>query len=62
LSISASIGIASDDGSVEQPKELLDNAALAVREAKRQGGNTFCWKPWCSFYRRHRTGDYAGVN
>jgi diguanylate cyclase (GGDEF)-like protein/PAS domain S-box-containing protein len=43
LSISASIGIASDDGSVEQPKELLDNAALAVREAKRQGGNTFCW-------------------
>ena len=43
LSISASIGIASDDGSVKQTKELLDNAALAAREAKLQGGNTFCW-------------------
>jgi len=43
LSISASIGIASDDGSVKQPKELLDSAASAAREAKRQGGNTFCW-------------------
>ena len=43
LSISASIGIASDDGSVKKPKELLHNAALAAREAKRQGGNTFSW-------------------
>ena len=43
LSLSASIGIASDDGSVKQPKELLDNAALAAREAKRQGGNIYSW-------------------
>lgn len=43
LSISASIGIASDETTVKKPKELLHNAALAAREAKRQGGNTFSW-------------------
>lgn len=43
LHISASIGIASNKGSVTQANDLLHHASLAMEDAKRQGRNTWQW-------------------
>ncbi|WKV92397.1 EAL domain-containing protein [Halomonas sp. HAL1] len=43
LHISASIGIASNKGSVTQAHDLLHHASLAMDDAKRQGRNTWQW-------------------
>lgn len=43
LHLSASIGIAANDIELEQPHELIQHADLAVRQAKRQGRNTWRW-------------------
>ncbi|WP_152207280.1 bifunctional diguanylate cyclase/phosphodiesterase [Marinobacter changyiensis] len=41
--LSASIGIASNARPLEQPHELIQYADLALRQAKRQGRNTWQW-------------------
>lgn len=43
LHVSASIGIASNKGSVTKANELLHHASLAMEDAKRQGRNTWQW-------------------
>lgn len=43
LHISASIGIAANDRSLEQAHQLIQYADLAVQQAKRQGRNTWRW-------------------
>ncbi|WP_229755552.1 sensor domain-containing protein [Vreelandella lutescens] len=43
LHISASIGIASNKGSVTKAHDLLHHASLAMEDAKRQGRNTWQW-------------------
>lgn len=43
LHISASIGIASNKGSVTQAHDLLHHASLAMDDAKSQGRNTWQW-------------------
>lgn len=43
LHVSASIGIASNKGSVTKPHDLLHHASLAMEDAKRQGRNTWQW-------------------
>ncbi|XKH61535.1 EAL domain-containing protein [Halomonas sediminis] len=43
LHISASIGIACNDATLEQPHELMQRADLAMAEAKQQGRNTWHW-------------------
>lgn len=43
LYISASIGIACSDESVEQARELIQHAHLALEAAKQQGRNTWQW-------------------
>ena len=43
LHISASIGIASNKGSVTQAHDLLHHASLAMEDAKSQGRNTWQW-------------------
>jgi len=43
LHISASIGIAANDRSLEQAHQLIQHADLAVQQAKRQGRNTWRW-------------------
>ena len=41
--MSASIGIAVDNGSIQQSTELLYQSVLAMKEAKKQGRNTWQW-------------------
>lgn len=43
LRITASIGIAIDDGSMENPRQLIQQADLAMYKAKRRGRNTYHW-------------------
>jgi diguanylate cyclase (GGDEF)-like protein len=58
--ISASIGIACNGTSLDAPHELLQFAGLALRQAKRQGKNTWQWysghkveRRWNSVSTRH---------
>lgn len=43
IHLSASIGIVADDCSIQRSSELLYHAVLAMKEAKRQGRNTWHW-------------------
>lgn len=43
LHITASIGIAINDGSTENPRQLIQQADLAMYKAKRRGRNTYHW-------------------
>lgn len=43
LRITASIGIAINDGSMENPRHLIQQADLAMYKAKRRGRNTYHW-------------------
>jgi diguanylate cyclase (GGDEF)-like protein/PAS domain S-box-containing protein len=43
LRITASIGIAINDGSEEKPRKLIQRADLAMYKAKRRGRNTYDW-------------------
>ncbi|WP_083007690.1 sensor domain-containing protein [Halomonas sp. GT] len=43
LRITASIGIATDDGTISEPRQLIQQADLAMYKAKRQGRNTYEW-------------------
>lgn len=43
LHLSASIGITLSDGDIEQPMQLIQQADMAMYEAKRQGRNNFQW-------------------
>ena len=43
LRITASIGISINDGSIGRPMQLIQQADLAMYQAKRQGRNTFHW-------------------
>lgn len=43
LRITASIGIATDDGTIQAPRQLIQQADLAMYKAKRRGRNTFQW-------------------
>jgi len=43
LRITASIGISINDGSIERPMQLIQQADLAMYQAKHQGRNTFHW-------------------
>ncbi|WP_046080250.1 bifunctional diguanylate cyclase/phosphodiesterase [Halomonas sp. HG01] len=43
LHVSASIGIADNEGGASQPHELLQHADSALERAKRQGRNTWQW-------------------
>ncbi|GEK49869.1 sensor domain-containing protein [Vreelandella venusta] len=43
LRMTASIGIATDDGTISEPRQLIQQADLAMYKAKRQGRNTYQW-------------------
>ncbi|WP_081194931.1 putative bifunctional diguanylate cyclase/phosphodiesterase [Halomonas sp. BC1] len=43
LRMTASIGIATDDGTIKEPRQLIQQADLAMYKAKRRGRNTFQW-------------------
>lgn len=43
LRMTASIGIATDDGTIKEPRQLVQQADLAMYKAKRRGRNTFQW-------------------
>ncbi|WP_311064509.1 EAL domain-containing protein [Halomonas sp. DWK9] len=43
LRITASIGIATDNGTIPAPRQLIQQADLAMYKAKRRGRNTFQW-------------------
>lgn len=43
LHITASIGITLNDGSIEQPMQLIQQADLAMYKAKQQGRNNYQW-------------------
>lgn len=43
LRITASIGIAINDGSMNDPRQLIQQADLAMYKAKRRGRNTYHW-------------------
>ncbi|MBT2786634.1 MULTISPECIES: EAL domain-containing protein [unclassified Halomonas] len=43
LRITASIGIAINDGSIKKPRQLIQQADLAMYKAKRRGRNTYHW-------------------
>ncbi|MFG6667830.1 putative bifunctional diguanylate cyclase/phosphodiesterase [Halomonas sp. HNIBRBA4712] len=43
LHVTASIGVGTDDGSVAQPRSLVQQADLAMYKAKRRGRNTYQW-------------------
>lgn len=43
LRITASIGIAINDGSTDNPRQLVQQADLAMYKAKRRGRNTYHW-------------------
>ncbi|RUR30218.1 EAL domain-containing protein [Vreelandella andesensis] len=43
LRITASMGIATDDGTINEPRQLIQQADLAMYKAKRQGRNTYQW-------------------
>lgn len=43
LHLTASIGIATTDGSISQPTELIQQADLAMYRAKQMGRNTYQW-------------------
>ncbi|HSP31872.1 MAG TPA: diguanylate cyclase, partial [Halomonas sp.] len=43
LRITASIGIAINDGSMKNPRQLIQQADLAMYKAKRRGRNTYHW-------------------
>ncbi|CDG52766.1 conserved hypothetical protein [Halomonas sp. A3H3] len=43
LRITASIGIAINDGSMDNPRQLIQQADLAMYKAKRRGRNTYYW-------------------
>ncbi|WP_249977283.1 putative bifunctional diguanylate cyclase/phosphodiesterase [Vreelandella olivaria] len=43
LRITASIGIATDDGTIKEPRLLIQRADLAMYKAKRRGRNTYQW-------------------
>lgn len=43
LRITASIGIATDNGTIQAPRQLIQQADLAMYKAKRRGRNTFQW-------------------
>ena len=43
LRITASIGIAINDGSMDNPRQLIQQADLAMYKAKRRGRNTYHW-------------------
>ncbi|AQU84318.1 MULTISPECIES: sensor domain-containing protein [unclassified Halomonas] len=43
LRITASIGIATDDGAMHEPRQLIQQADLAMYKAKRRGRNTYQW-------------------
>lgn len=43
LRITASIGIAMNDGSTDNPRQLVQQADLAMYKAKRRGRNTYHW-------------------
>ncbi len=43
LRITASIGIAINDGSMESPRQLIQQADMAMYKAKRRGRNTYHW-------------------
>lgn len=43
LRITASIGIATNDGTIQTPRQLIQQADLAMYKAKRRGRNTFQW-------------------
>ncbi|MGM0832497.1 MAG: sensor domain-containing protein [Pseudomonadota bacterium] len=43
LRITASMGIATDDGTISEPRQLIQQADLAMYKAKRQGRNTYQW-------------------
>lgn len=43
LRITASIGIATNDGTIKEPRQLIQQADLAMYKAKRRGRNTYQW-------------------
>ncbi len=43
LRITASMGIATNDGTISEPRQLIQQADLAMYKAKRQGRNTYQW-------------------
>ncbi|NDL70107.1 sensor domain-containing protein [Vreelandella alkaliphila] len=43
LRITASMGIATNDGTISDPRQLIQQADLAMYKAKRQGRNTYQW-------------------
>ncbi|EXF95929.1 PAS sensor protein [Pseudomonas fluorescens HK44] len=43
LHITASIGITLNDGTIEQPSQLIQQANMAMNKAKQQGHNNFQW-------------------
>ncbi|MFN3580287.1 MAG: putative bifunctional diguanylate cyclase/phosphodiesterase [Pseudomonas sp.] len=43
LRVTASVGIVMSDGRVEQPKQLMHHADLAMYKAKQEGRNAFQW-------------------
>ncbi|MFS8153207.1 EAL domain-containing protein [Vreelandella titanicae] len=43
LRITASIGIAINDGTIDNPRQLIQQADLAMYKAKRRGRNTYHW-------------------
>lgn len=43
LRITASVGIATNDGTLDEPRQLIQQADLAMYKAKRRGRNTYQW-------------------